>query len=40
VASAVSVDDLDEVEVRERRSVELKGIAEPIEIVSIGWRPA
>ena len=38
VASAASVDGLEGLELTDRRSVTLKGIAEPVEIVSIGWR--
>lgn len=38
VASASSVDGLEGLELIDRRSVTLKGIAEPIEIVSIAWR--
>jgi len=38
VASASSVDGLEGLNLTDRRSVELKGIAEPIEILSIGWR--
>lgn len=37
VASASSVDGLDELEVSGRRMVDLKGIAEPVEVVSIDW---
>ncbi|MEX2420879.1 MAG: adenylate/guanylate cyclase domain-containing protein, partial [Actinomycetota bacterium] len=37
VASASSVDGLDELEVSDRRMVDLKGIAEPVEVVSIDW---
>ena len=38
VASAISVESIDGLELMNRRSVELKGIAEPVEIVSIAWR--
>ena len=38
IASATSVDGLKDLELTDRRSVTLKGIAEPVEIVSIGWR--
>jgi class 3 adenylate cyclase len=38
IASATSVDGLEDLELPDRRSVILKGIAEPVEIVSIGWR--
>lgn len=38
VASATSVEGLEGLELTDRRSVTLKGIAEPIEMVSIGWR--
>ena len=38
IASATSVDGLQDLELTDRRSVTLKGIAEPVEIVSIGWR--
>ena len=38
VASATSVEGLEGLELTDRRSVALKGIAEPVEIVSIGWR--
>jgi class 3 adenylate cyclase len=38
VASAATVDDLDGVTLNERRAVELKGIAGPVEVVSIAWR--
>jgi class 3 adenylate cyclase len=38
VASASSVDGLEDLELADRRSVTLKGIAGPVEIVSIGWR--
>jgi class 3 adenylate cyclase len=38
VASATSVDGLEGLELVDRRSVALKGIAESVEIVSIGWR--
>jgi class 3 adenylate cyclase len=37
VASASSVDGVDELEVSDRRMVDLKGIAEPVEVVSIAW---
>jgi class 3 adenylate cyclase len=37
VASAATVEDLD-AEVTDRRTVELKGIAAPVEVVSIVWR--
>jgi hypothetical protein len=33
-----SVEGLESLELADRRSVALKGIAEPVEIVSIGWR--
>ncbi len=38
IASATSVEGLEGLEVSERRSVELKGIAQPVEIVTIDWR--
>ena len=38
VASVTSVEGLESLELADRRSVALKGIAEPVEIVSIGWR--
>jgi class 3 adenylate cyclase len=38
VASASSVEGLEGLELTDRRSVTLKGIAEPIEMVSIAWR--
>jgi class 3 adenylate cyclase len=38
VASVSTVDGLEGVDVSDRRSVELKGVAEPVEVVSIGWR--
>jgi class 3 adenylate cyclase len=38
IASATSVDGLKDLELTDRRSVTLKGIAAPVEIVSIGWR--
>jgi class 3 adenylate cyclase/predicted negative regulator of RcsB-dependent stress response len=38
VVSAASVEGLEGLELTDRRSVGLKGIAEPVEIVSIGWR--
>jgi class 3 adenylate cyclase len=38
VASTVSLEDIEGLELTHRRSVALKGIAEPVEIVSIGWR--
>lgn len=38
VASANSVGGLEGLELTDRRSVTLKGIAGPVEIVSIGWR--
>jgi class 3 adenylate cyclase len=38
VASATSVEGLEGLELTDRRSVTMKGIAEPIEMVSIGWR--
>lgn len=38
VASTTSVEGLEGLELTGRRSVALKGIAEPVEIVSIGWR--
>jgi class 3 adenylate cyclase len=37
VASASSVDGLDELEVSYRRMVDLKGIAGPVEVVRIDW---
>ncbi|MCI0637082.1 MAG: LuxR family transcriptional regulator [Actinobacteria bacterium] len=37
IASASSIDGLDGLEVTERRMVDLKGIAEPVEVVSVGW---
>jgi class 3 adenylate cyclase/predicted negative regulator of RcsB-dependent stress response len=38
VASVSSVDGLEGLELTDRRTVTLKGIAEPVEIVSIAWR--
>jgi class 3 adenylate cyclase len=38
IASASSVEGIDRLELRDRRSVSLKGIAQPVEIVSIDWR--
>jgi len=38
VASVTSVEGLEGLDLNDRRSVALKGIAEPVEIVSIGWR--
>jgi class 3 adenylate cyclase len=38
VASATTVDGLQGVSPSNRRSVELKGIAEPVEIVTVDWR--
>ncbi len=38
VASATTVAELDGIDVGDRRVVELKGIAEPVEVVSIAWR--
>jgi class 3 adenylate cyclase len=38
VASATSVEELDGPELVDRRSVTLKGIAEPVQIVSVAWR--
>jgi class 3 adenylate cyclase len=38
VASASTVGGLDEVVISNRRSVSLKGIAEPVEVVSVAWR--
>jgi class 3 adenylate cyclase len=37
VASASSIDGLDELEVSDRRMVDLKGIAGPVEVVTIDW---
>jgi class 3 adenylate cyclase len=37
VASASSIDGLDELEVSNRRMVDLKRIAGPVEVVTIGW---
>lgn len=38
VASLSSVDGSEDLELTEPRTVTLKGIAEPVEVVSIGWR--
>jgi class 3 adenylate cyclase/predicted negative regulator of RcsB-dependent stress response len=38
VATSASIAGLDALDLTDRRSVALKGIAEPVEIVSIGWR--
>ena len=38
VASVTSVEGLEGLDLSDRRSVALKGIAEPVEIVSIDWR--
>ena len=38
VASVTSVEGLEDLELSDLRSVTLKGIAEPVEIVSVGWR--
>jgi class 3 adenylate cyclase len=37
VASASSIDGLDELKVSERRMVDLKGITGPVEVVRIDW---
>jgi class 3 adenylate cyclase len=37
VASASSIDGLDELEVSNRRMVDLKGIVGPVEVVMIVW---
>jgi class 3 adenylate cyclase len=38
VASASTVDGLEDLVLSERRSVPLKGIAEPVEVVTVDWR--
>ena len=38
VASASTVEALDGVEVEDRRAVELKGVSEPVEVLSVRWR--
>jgi class 3 adenylate cyclase len=38
VASATTVEPLDDVEAGERRMVPLKGITEPVEVVTVAWR--
>ncbi len=40
IASASTVDGLDGLDLVDRRSVSLKGIAQPVEIVSVNWRSA
>jgi class 3 adenylate cyclase len=37
VASASTVDGLEGLALSERRSVPLKGIAEPVEVVTVDW---
>jgi class 3 adenylate cyclase len=38
VASASTVEALDGVDVEDRRTVELKGVSEPVEVLSVRWR--
>jgi class 3 adenylate cyclase len=39
LASAETLSGLPDARASERRSVQLKGIVEPIDVVSIDWRP-